>query len=59
MAGNDADHLFNAGVEAITYGPKGKPSPGGSVDQNVRVDDIVNCTKVVALTAVDICTRNK
>jgi hypothetical protein len=57
MGGNDSGHLFNAGVESVSYGPKGKPSPDGSTDQNVFVDDIVFCSKVLALTAFDICTK--
>jgi len=59
MPGNDSGHLFNAGVQAITYGPRGKPSPDGSADQNVLVNDILTCTKVYALTAIEVCMGKK
>jgi acetylornithine deacetylase len=59
MPGNDSGHLHLAGVESISYGPRGKPSPDGFEDQNVLVDDIVNCAKVMALTALEVCNKPK
>lgn len=63
MAGNDSGHLFAAGVKAISYGPMyDTPSGeyrGGAYAQSVSVDQIVTCTKVLALTALDVCTKTK
>lgn len=56
-AGADTGHLWNAGVKAIAYGPGW--SDGSPPDANVSIENIVICTKVLALTALDICSKSK
>jgi acetylornithine deacetylase len=57
----DAQHLNRYGVPTVTYGPAGKNPPGleefGYGWQNI--DDLMQCTKVYALTALDICSRTR
>ncbi len=49
--GTDATHLAQAGIPAVNYGPQGEFVP----EQSVPVDEIMTCTKVLALTAHDVC----
>ncbi|MHA1949374.1 MAG: M20 family metallopeptidase [Candidatus Thorarchaeota archaeon] len=60
-AGTDAVHYWNRGVPAFCYGPGGERPPGYEFTHHppVRVSDILNCAKVLALTALDICTLSK
>jgi acetylornithine deacetylase len=60
-AGNDAGYLFEAGVEAITYGPRNKGIRGEPDMMGVYmlVDDMMTVAKVYALTAAEICTKTK
>ncbi len=57
----DAQHLNRYGVPTITYGPAGKNPPGleefGYGWQNI--DDLIQCTRVYALIALDICSRSR
>ena len=51
---SDAANLRQAGIQAIDYGPA-DIEPWPMVDERCRVEDIVIATKVLALTAADIC----
>ncbi len=62
MAGNDSGHLSHAGVESVSYGPRGKQTPGAPEAERyhrVLLADITNCAKTLALTAVEVCTKEK
>ncbi len=62
MAGNDSGHLSHAGVESVSYGPRGKQRPGSPEAERyhrVLLADITNCAKTLALTAVAVCTKEK
>jgi acetylornithine deacetylase/succinyl-diaminopimelate desuccinylase-like protein len=57
-ASNDSGHLSKAGSKAISYGP-GPTTEEVWLGQWCPISQIVTCTKVLALTAVDICTKTK
>lgn len=58
---SDAIHLNRYGIPTLTYGPAGKNRPG--MDEFgygwQSIEDMTQCAKVYALTALDICTRKK
>ena len=60
-AGTDAVHYWNLGVPAFCYGPGGMISSDNEVADHppVAIKDIVACAKVLALTALDICSKSK
>jgi acetylornithine deacetylase len=57
----DATHLNRYGIPTLTYGPAGRNPPGkeeyGYGWQNI--EDLMQCTQVYALTALDICSRTR
>jgi hypothetical protein len=55
-SGNDTGHLWQRGIPCVLYGPWGGwvPSPE-SVDACVPLDELMTCTRTLALTAVDVC----
>ena len=54
-AGNDTSHLWQAGIPCCLYGPGGDYLP----EQNVPLDELLTVTRVLALTALEICTKTK
>lgn len=50
-SGNDTAHLWRAGIECCLYGPGGEFLP----EQSVPVNELMTCTKVLALTALEVC----
>lgn len=55
-AGTDAGHLWKAGTKAIVYGPSwGSPGHGSPPDAYVEINNLITCTRVLALTAIDVC----
>ena len=54
-AGNDTSHLWHAGIPCCLYGPSGGSSP----EQYILIDEMLICTRVLALTALDVCNRIK
>lgn len=52
---NDTCHLWNAGIPCLLYGPAVVRGGGGEDDSCVIISEMVQCTKVLALTALDIC----
>jgi hypothetical protein len=55
-AGADDAHLTKAGIPSVCYGPKGYRKQGS---QCVDIDSMLTVSKVLALTAFDICTKTK
>jgi acetylornithine deacetylase len=49
--GDDDAHLWEAGIPAPIYGPSG----GSYGEDFAYIDEMVLCSKVLALTALDIC----
>ena len=52
---NDTCHLWNAGIPCLLYGPAVIRGSGGEDDSCVIISEMVQCTKVLALTALDVC----
>ncbi len=52
---NDTCHLWNAGIPCLLYGPAVVRGSGGEDDSCVIISEMVQCTKVLALTALDVC----
>ena len=53
--GNDACHLWRAGVPCVLYGPLGGPVSEAIPDEYTRIDDMARVARVLALTALDVC----
>ena len=60
-AGTDAVHYWSLGVPAFCYGPGRMISSDNEVADHppVAVKDIVACAKVLAFTALDVCSKSK
>lgn len=54
-AANDSAHLLKAGIPCVLYGPSGGWDQPGEPDQWVNIDEMVLCSKVMALTALEVC----
>ena len=52
---NDTCHLWNAGIPCLLYGPAVVRGSEGEDDSCVIISEMVQCTKVLALTALDVC----
>ena len=52
---NEPGHLWNAGTPCLLYGPAVIRGGGGEDDSCVIISEMVQCTKVLALTALDVC----
>ena len=52
---NDTCHLWNAGIPCLLYGPAVVRGDGGEDDSCVIISEMTQCTKVLALTALDVC----
>jgi acetylornithine deacetylase len=50
--GNDTAHLERAGIPCCLYGPRGDVD---EVEKHVRIDEMLDCTKVLAATALRVC----
>jgi acetylornithine deacetylase len=57
-AGNDTAHLWRAGIPCVLFGPSGgwDESPQ-EPDQYIAISEMVTCAKVMALTALDVCSQ--
>ncbi len=56
---NDTCHLWNAGIPCLIYGPgvfRGGPDED---DAYAIISEMVLCTKVLALTALDVCNLER
>jgi acetylornithine deacetylase len=54
--GNDTAHLAQAGIECCLYGPRGYPD---HVEKHVRIDEMVTCSKAMALSGYQVVTKSK
>ncbi len=52
---NDTCHRWNAGIPCLLYGPAVVRGGDGEDDSCVIISEMVQCTKVLALTALDVC----
>ncbi len=52
---DDTCHLWNAGIPCLLYGPAVIRGSGGQDDSCVIISEMVQCTKTLALTALEIC----
>jgi acetylornithine deacetylase/succinyl-diaminopimelate desuccinylase-like protein len=54
---DDGSHLTRYGIPTVIYGPGGKRRDGneGPTNEYVFIDNLVDCAKVYALMALDIC----
>lgn len=60
----DGAHMNRYGIQTITYGPAGHTtttSYGWNADmgEHINVRTLVNATRVYALAALDICSRDR
>lgn len=57
-AGNDTAHLWRAGIPCVLFGPAGgwdeRPD---EPDQFVHVSEMATCARVLALSALEVCSR--
>lgn len=60
-AGTDAAHYWSRGIPAFCYGPGCTEQPYLKMGHHppVPIIQILTCTKALALTALDICTKTK
>ena len=56
---NDTCHLWNAGIPCLIYGPGVGSDGPGEDDAYVIISEMVQCTKVLALTALDVCNLER
>jgi acetylornithine deacetylase len=54
---NDTCHLWKAGIPCLLYGPGVIRGSADEDDSCVLISDMVKVTKVLALTALDVCNR--
>lgn len=54
--GNDTAHLQRAGIECCLYGPRGYPE---DVEKHVRIDEMLECAKVLTRSIVDVCVNER
>jgi acetylornithine deacetylase len=52
---NDTCHLWNAGIPCLLYGPAVVRGSEGEDESCVIISEMVQCAKVLALTALDVC----
>jgi acetylornithine deacetylase len=56
--GDDTCHLWRAGVPCVLYGPEGIEGIKEEPDHYVPISEMVLATKVMALTALDVCNQS-
>jgi acetylornithine deacetylase len=49
--GNDTAHLAQAGIECCLYGPRGYPE---DVEKHVKIDEMITCSKALALSGYQV-----
>lgn len=60
-SGLDREHLNRYGIPTVIYGPGGKSwegDPEGGLNYQ-NIDDLITSAKVYAVSAVDICSRDR
>ena len=56
---NDTCHLWNAGIPCVLYGPAVVRGEKDEDDACVIISEMVQCTKVLALTALEVCNQEQ
>ena len=56
---NDTCHLWESGIPCLLYGPGVIRGNADEDDSCVIISEMVHCTKVLALTALEVCNREK
>ena len=56
---NDTCHLWNAGIPCVLYGPAVVRGEQDEDDACVIISEMVQCTKVLAITALDVCNQER
>ncbi len=56
---NDTCHLWKAGIPCLIYGPGVVRGGRDEDDSYVIISEMVQCTKVLALTALDVCNMER
>jgi acetylornithine deacetylase len=56
---DDTCHLWKAGIPCLLYGPGVIKGSADEDDSCVIISDMVKVTKVLALTALDVCNRER
>ena len=54
---NDTCHLWDAGIPCVLYGPTTVRGETHEDDSYVIISEMVQCSKVYALTALDVCNQ--
>ena len=54
--GDDTCHLWQAGVPCLLFGPGGGSESDTIPDEYIRISDMEQVAKVLALTALDVCS---
>ena len=57
--GDDTCHLWRAGVPCLLYGPGGGSESAEVPDEYSRISDMEQVARVLALTALDVCSLPK
>ena len=55
----DTSWLWDAGIPCINYGPAATYDASGPEETYVAIGEMEECAKILALTAFDICMREK
>ena len=55
----DTSWLWDAGIPCLNYGPAATYDASGPEETYVAISEMEECAKILALTAFDICMRNK
>jgi acetylornithine deacetylase len=58
-AGDDICHLWRAGIPCVLYGPAGLEGSADEPDNCIIISEMVLATKVLALTALEVCNVSK
>jgi len=57
-AGDDICHLWRAGIPCVLYGPAGLEGTAEEPDNCIIISEMTLATKVLALTALDVCSQS-
>ncbi len=56
---NDTCHLWNAGIPCLIYGPGVVRGSEDEDDSCVIISEMVQCARVLAVTALDVCNQER
>ena len=56
---NDTCHLWNAGIPCLIYGPGVVRGNEEEDDSYAIISEMVDCAKILAVTAIDVCNLDK